>query len=68
MIECMRITIRLDDELHAAAKALAVQSGLTLGSVIEDALHESFARGKLSAGTRVQLPLVPARPETPGSG
>jgi hypothetical protein len=44
MIICMRTTIRLDDELLAAAKVHAARTGRTLTSVIEDALRETLAR------------------------
>jgi hypothetical protein len=40
----MRTTIRLDDALLAQAKQLALQSGRTLTSVIENALREALAR------------------------
>lgn len=44
MIECMRTTIRLQDQLLAEAKQLAARTGKTLTAVIEEALRESFAR------------------------
>ena len=40
----MRTTIRLDDELLASTKQLALQTGRTLTAVIEDALWEVLAR------------------------
>lgn len=40
----MRTTIRLDDDLLTAAKLLAVETGRTLTSVIEDALRQSLSR------------------------
>ena len=40
----MRTTIRLDDDLLTAAKRIAVETGRTLTSVIEDALRQSLAR------------------------
>lgn len=40
----MRTTIRLDDELLASTKQLALQTGRTLTAVIEDALREVLAR------------------------
>lgn len=40
----MRTTIRLDDDLLTAAKRLAVETGRTLTSVIEDALRQSLSR------------------------
>ena len=43
----MRITIRIDEQLHKEAKQLAARSGKSLSSVIEDALRESLAHQKL---------------------
>ncbi|MEW5850611.1 MAG: type II toxin-antitoxin system VapB family antitoxin [Myxococcota bacterium] len=40
----MRTTIRIDDKLLAAAKALAAKSHRSLTQVIEDALRELLAR------------------------
>jgi hypothetical protein len=40
----MRTTIRLNDELLAAAKMHAVETGRTLTAVIEDALRQSLGR------------------------
>lgn len=45
----MRTTVRLPDELLADAKRLAAESHRTLTQVIEDALREALARGRLSA-------------------
>jgi predicted transcriptional regulator len=44
----MRTTVRLDDQLLTDAKRLALESGRTLTSVIEDALREVVARRKES--------------------
>jgi hypothetical protein len=40
----MRTTIRLDDQLLTEAKQLALESGRTLTTVIEDAVREALAR------------------------
>lgn len=40
----MRTTVRLDDELFAAAKAQAAKQGATLTVVIEEALRERLSR------------------------
>lgn len=40
----MRTTIRIDDDVLIEAKKLAAMSKLTLGSIIETALREMFAR------------------------
>lgn len=52
----MRTTIRLDDELCAAAKRRALDEGTTLTTVIEDALRESLGRQQPSESGRLRLP------------
>jgi hypothetical protein len=42
----MRITIRIDDQLHAEAKKWAAEQGTTLAAVIEDSLRQALARWK----------------------
>ena len=55
----MRTTIRLDDDLLTAAKKLALESGRTLTSVIEDALRESLARRRgAHGGVPAKLPVA----------
>ena len=57
MLECMRVSIRLPDPLHAAAKELAQRSGRTLSAVIEDALRQWIARRqKVPQAARITLP------------
>ncbi len=48
----MRTTIRLDAKLLGEAKRVAVESGRTLTSVIEDALRAALAQRKLPSSTR----------------
>jgi hypothetical protein len=52
----MRTTIRLDDQLLADAKQLALSTGRTLTQVIEESLREKLARRDRSAAPRVELP------------
>ncbi len=53
----MRTTIKLDDQLLAAAKARAATSGRTLNAVVEDALREALARRvRQGGGQSVELP------------
>ena len=42
----MKTTIRLDDDLYAEVKQLAVRSGKTLSSLIEDSLRVTLARNQ----------------------
>lgn len=35
----MRVTLRIDDRLHAEAKARAARTGRTLSAVIEEAMR-----------------------------
>ena len=44
---CMKSTIRLADDLHAATKQLAAQTGRALTAVIEGALREALMRRRL---------------------
>jgi hypothetical protein len=53
----MRTTIRIDDDLLREAKQLAIRSGKSLTSVIEDALRESLARQR-SPGKRERVQLI----------
>lgn len=39
----MRVTITIDDELHARAKRLARERDLTLGALVEAALQRELA-------------------------
>lgn len=55
MLRCMRTTVRLDDELLAAAKRRALATNTTLTSVIEDALRASLARRPATSARRTQL-------------
>jgi hypothetical protein len=53
----MRTTIRLDDDLLAAAKRLAAETGRTLTAVIEDALRQALAQRR--ALRRQKAPELP---------
>ena len=52
----MRTTISIDEALLKDAKERAARRGVTLGSVIEDAIRESFARGRAGAPEPRPLP------------
>ena len=47
----MRTTVNIDDQLLTFAKHRAVERGVSLASVIEDALRESFATPALERKT-----------------
>jgi predicted transcriptional regulator len=51
----MRTTIRLDDELLAAAKRQAAERETTLTRLIEDALRAELARRPVESAERVEL-------------
>jgi predicted transcriptional regulator len=46
----MRVTIKLDDELHRQAKEAAGESGRTLSAFVEDSLRKLLAREGLAKG------------------
>lgn len=54
----MRTTVRLDDDLMAAAKQRAVETGRTLTAVIDDALRQALGRSEVQPGTLAPLPTV----------
>jgi hypothetical protein len=63
----MRTTIRLDDDLLAAAKAEAARTGRTLTAFIEDALRRALARrSKRSRRRQVQLSTFEGKGLCPG--
>ena len=63
----MRTTIRLDDELLAATKQFALQTGRTLTAVVEDALREVLSRHQQKQKkSPVQLTTVKGKGLLPG--
>jgi hypothetical protein len=67
MLLCMRTTIRLDDQLLAEAKQLALRTGRTLTAVIEDALRQMLARQQQAAARLpVRLTTVSGNGTLPG--
>ncbi|MDA0270190.1 MAG: DUF6364 family protein [Chloroflexi bacterium] len=54
----MRTTISIDDAVLEEAKAIAAQTGKSLGAVVEDALREAIAkRATAPMRPRVKLPV-----------
>ena len=67
MLLCMRTTVQLDDQLLAAAKQRAAQTGRTLKAVIEDALREALARRDVpEPHARIRLETFKGRGGLPG--
>ncbi|MSO78727.1 MAG: CopG family transcriptional regulator [Acidimicrobiia bacterium] len=54
----MRTTVRLDDDLLAATKRRAAETGRTLTAVIEDALRQALGRADVSSSSVAPLPVV----------
>lgn len=61
----MRTTVSIADELLEAAKRHARRRGLTLGSVIEDALRRELA-SDAARGPRPQVPVFTGTGPRPG--
>lgn len=57
----MRTTIRIDDELYRTVRERALQSGRTVGEVLEDAVRQFLQRDE-------QQTPVPPLPTFKGSG
>lgn len=64
MLDAMRTTLTLDDDVLASARALAVQRGVPLGTIISDLARRGLAPAPASpAGTRNGIRLFPVRPD-----
>jgi hypothetical protein len=57
----MRTTLSIDDDVLAAAKALAAHEGRSTGEVISDLARRSLAQSKPKQ-RRNGFPVLPARP------
>jgi hypothetical protein len=55
----MRTTVTIDDDLLRRAREEALNTGRTLGEVIEDALRLAFARAADTSREKVHLPTDP---------
>jgi hypothetical protein len=62
----MRTTIRIDDQLLAEAKQLAVRTGRTLTAVVEDALREVLNRQRRPDRRAVELTTFGGNGPRPG--
>ncbi len=56
----MRTTLTIDDDVLAAAKAIARQTGRTMGEVVSD-LARAALRPPAQPGQRNGIPLLPVR-------
>jgi len=56
----MRTTINIDDDVLAAAKAIARQRNQTIGKVVSE-LARNALRPRAASGERNGVPLLPAR-------
>lgn len=61
-----RTTVRLDDELLAAAKRRAADRGTTLTALIEDALREILTREPTDERREIKLPTFSGNGVRPG--
>ena len=60
MLQCMRTTVRVNDDLLERAKKRAADEGRTLTSLIEDGLALALAKPKSGRRKRVELPVSKA--------
>jgi hypothetical protein len=62
MLDAMRITLTLDHDVLASARALAAQRGVPIGAVISDLARRGLAPTH-AAATRNGIRLFPVRPD-----
>ncbi len=62
MIGLVRTTLDLDDDVLAAAKALAANRGMTAGQVISELARKGLTANKPKARIRNGVPLLPHVP------
>lgn len=62
MLDAMRTTITLDDDVLASARALAAQRGVSIGTVVSELARRSLAPSQ-PAATRNGIRLFPVRPD-----
>jgi hypothetical protein len=63
----MRTTVRLDEDLMSAVKKYAAEKGLTITSVLDQALREMLTRrNKLENRKRAKLPTFSGKGLQPG--
>ena len=62
MIDDMRTTLTIDDDILAAAKSLADHQGTTVGQVISSLAREALRPKDFTEATRNGIPLLPVQP------
>ena len=62
MLDAMRTTLTLDDDVLASARALAAQRGVPIGTVISELARRGLAPVQLPA-VRNGIRLFPVRPD-----
>ncbi len=59
----MRVTVTIDDDVLAAAKALAARKGCSLGSVLSELARRGFDLGAVRKGAEESVFAVPSDTE-----
>ena len=62
MLDVMRTTLTLDDDVLASARALAAQRGVSIGTVVSELARRGLAPTQ-PATTRNGIRLFPVRPD-----
>ena len=62
MLDAMRTTLSLDDDVLASARALAAQRGVPIGSIVSDLARRGLAHAP-PAAIRNGIRLFPVRPD-----
>jgi len=62
MLDAMRTTLTLDDDVLASARALAAQRGVPIGTIISDLARRGLSPTQ-AAATRNGIRLFPLRPD-----
>ena len=65
MLEIMRTTLDIDDEILLTVKEIAQQRKTTAGSVVSSLLRESLQPKSFKLEYRNGIPLLPRRPHGP---
>ena len=62
MLDVVRTTLTLDDDVLASARALAAQRGVSIGTVVSELARRSLVLSQ-PAATRNGIRLFPVRPD-----